>query len=222
MLKQPNFSIDPALISASFAGLETAIAKALEYDPSSRQRLQKLAPKVLRIRCNAPAIEAYVCLDTDGVKIKQFYEGSPNTEISGSLPALAALGVSDRHNLSGSGVQVIGSTALLAELQGIAADLDIDWEEPLSQLLGDFAGPHIAGLMRNSFSWLAQRSKNFARNSGLFISEESMASVSKPQLEQFTREVGQFRSDSDRVAAKFQQLQQQLDQKLQASTTPKP
>lgn len=202
--------LDPSLIVAAYASLEGLVNKALEYDPASRNKLRALAGKTLLVRCTAPKLDTYICLQEDGLAFKSHCEQSVTTQIKGSALALAALAKSDASSLAGSNVEVMGSTSLLSELLAIAKQMDIDWEEPLSQVLGDVAGPKLAGLIRLGNSWLGQRQSTFESLLGQYLSEESQATPSAAEQQGFYQAVDQLRSDVDRVAAKLDKLKTKL------------
>lgn len=205
-----GFGPDPALASGALAGLEAAINKTLNYDPGSRKRLEGLGERTLRIRCTAPRVQIYIVVQYGEIKLQQHTESKVDTELTGSLPALTALGIKGGHSLADSGVTVIGSTGLLIELQAIASDLDIDWEEPISQLLGDLAGPKIASVLRTGFRWLGAQAQGLSQRSGEFFSEELGSTPSASELERYYRDIDQLRDDSERLDAKFRRLEQTI------------
>jgi len=209
--------MDPTLSTAAFASLERMINSALSYDPGSQQKLRKLGAKTLQVCCQGPAITAFVLIEDGLVQLRQHYEGQIDCQLKGSAMALANLGLSSQHSLANSGVQVFGSTGLLVDLQGIAKDLDIDWEEPLSQLLGDVAGPGLAGLVRKGMSFWREREASVWQRSGEALSEELRATPHPFELEDFNQAVDQLRDDGERLAAKVAKLQQSLEAALSAA-----
>ena len=133
---------DPTLRPGFDATLETAINTALRYDPGSCARLGRLAGKVLGVNLTAPAMNLFLVIDDeddDGgyVEVHSRWSGEVTTELSGSALAFLQLLKNRDATPARLGVTVRGSSALLAELQSILRDLDIDWEEPLAKLIGD-------------------------------------------------------------------------------------
>ncbi|GAA6151748.1 ubiquinone biosynthesis accessory factor UbiJ [Pseudoteredinibacter isoporae] len=209
--------MDPTLITAAFASLERMINSALNYDPASQQRLRQLGDKTLHICCQAPAITAYVLLEDGRVHLRQHDDGPIDCQLKGSAAALAQLGLSSQHSLANSGVQVFGSTGLLIDLQSIARELDIDWEEPLSQLLGDVAGPSLAGLLRKGIHFLREREPAVWQRSGEALSEELRATPHPFELDDFHQAVDKVRDDSARLEAKAAKLKRRLDAAITAA-----
>ncbi|MBB6519841.1 ubiquinone biosynthesis accessory factor UbiJ [Pseudoteredinibacter isoporae] len=203
--------MDPTLSTAAFASLERMINSALNYDPASQQRLRQLGNKTLQVCCQSPTITAFVVLEEGQVQLRQHFEGTIDCQLKGSAMAIAQLGLSGQHSLANSGVQVFGSTGLLVDLQSIASDLDIDWEEPLSQLMGDIAGPSLAGLIRKGFGFWRERESAVWQRSGEALSEELHATPHPFELDDFHQAVDNLRDGSARLEAKATKLKQSLD-----------
>lgn len=211
--------IDPSIVVAACASLEVAVNKTLEYDPGSRNKLQALAGKTLLIRCSQPRFELYVCLEDESVAFKSHTEETVTSQIHGSAVSLIALAKAGTSSLAGSGVEVLGSTSLLSDLLAIAKQLDVDWEEPLSQLAGDVVGPKLAGILRSGHQWFEQRRHTAESLFSQYITEETHASPSAPEQQQYFDKIEQLRNDVDRVAAKFERLQAVALNRSQAEKT---
>lgn len=200
--------MDAMFITAAFASAEKVINAALNYDPATRIALGKLAPQVLSIKLTAPEIYIYVVPTEDGICLLGHYEGDLTTQVQGTVPALMSLLKSDRVNLKDSGVQVIGSTIFLADLQHILKNLDIDWEEMLSQVFGDIIGHQGAEFIRNKMHWAKDRVSNITRLTSEFLTEELQALPSKAEVAYFNQQVDEVRLGVDRIEARINQMLQ--------------
>src|SRR5690606_4313705 len=105
--------------------------------------------QVLAITVTAPEFTIYVTPDEDGLRLMGHWEGEVHTQLRGSLPALMQLARNERTSFADSGVEVIGNSGLLVDLQRLLKHVDIDWEEALSQSLGDVVGHQSAEVIRN-------------------------------------------------------------------------
>lgn len=198
--------MDATISTAALASAEKIINAALMYDPASRIALAALTPQVLAVQLTTPEFRFFVAPGNDGVRLLGHYEGDITTQLQGSLPALISLVKSDRINLKDSGVQLVGSTGFLADLQKILKNLDIDWEEILSRLFGDLVGHQSAELVRHKMGWARDRANNIQRLASEFLTEELRALPSKPELEFFYAQVDEFALDLDRIEARIAQL----------------
>lgn len=198
--------IDPTLQVALCSGLEKLINQALRYDPGSRIAMAQLHGKVLAIEFTQPTVTFYFCPTEEGVQLLSTCDADITTRLVGSPLALLALARGEQLNLSGSGVEVFGSTALLIDLQKIVRNLDIDWEEAISAIIGDIAAHEVGRGVAGFKHWFTQRKQNFERLLGEFLTEEVRVTPSKVELNAFYQQVDELRLGIDRARAKLQQL----------------
>jgi ubiquinone biosynthesis protein UbiJ len=199
-------NFDPSIQVALCGALEIAINKALQFDPGSRYALARLQGKVLAVELTQPGFTVYVVPDTEGIRLQSVFDGEVTTRLRGSPMALLSLLNSQRVNLANSGVEVFGNTGFLIELQGILQNLDIDWEEAVSTVIGDVAGHQMGASVRGLNQWLGQRKQSFERMFGEFLTEEIRATPNRHELEYFYQQVDELRLGVDRVTARIQQF----------------
>ncbi|MBE8718846.1 ubiquinone biosynthesis accessory factor UbiJ [Cellvibrio polysaccharolyticus] len=200
--------MDGTLKTAGLVSLETLINKALQYDPGTRLALAQLQGQVLAVQVSQPAFTVYVQADSDGLRLNGYYEGDVTTRLRGSLPALMKLARSSRTSFADTGVEVIGNTAALITWQNLLRNLDIDWEEALSGVLGDIAGPKLAAGLRQLVSYSTGRSSGVTRLTGEYLTEELRLLPSRQELDVFYEDVDEVRLHLDRLEARLQRLQQ--------------
>ncbi len=191
---------------AALASAEKMLNTALRYDPATRIGLAQLEGKILALQITAPAITVFVMPMDDELRLMGNWEGDVDTRITGSLLALAQLGQKEVHNLKDSGVTVMGDLTLLADLQRLMKNLDIDWEEMLSQFTGDIIGHQAAQVIRAKFGWVKDRAQSAQRLTSEFLTEELKTLPGKPELEDFYRQVDDVRLAVDRAAARVEAI----------------
>lgn len=189
---------------AALASAEKMLNAALRYDPATRIGLAQLEGKIVAVQITAPALNFFVMPMDDELRLMGNWEGDVDTRITGSLMALAQLSQTETHNLKDSGVTVMGDLTLLADLQRLMKNLDIDWEEMLSQFTGDIIGHQTAEMIRAKFGWAKNRAKSAQRLTGEFLTEELKTLPGKPELEDFYRQVDDLRLAVDRAAARVE------------------
>lgn len=195
------------LITAALASTETIINTALRYDPATRLKLARLSGKILAVNITAPvAINLFVMALDEEIELMANWDGEVDTQLSGSLMALLQLSTTEIHNLKYSGVTAMGDLTLLADLQQLLKNLDIDWEDMLSQFTGDVIGHQTAQIIRAKFGWAKDRAQTAARLGKEFLTEEYQALVSKPELDDFHQQVDELRLAVDRAAARVEKL----------------
>ncbi|ACE85155.1 ubiquinone biosynthesis accessory factor UbiJ [Cellvibrio japonicus] len=194
------------LTTAALASAERLVNGALHYDPATRLGLQRLAGQVLAVEITLPAITLYLLPDSEGLRLMGHWEGEVDTRLQGSLPALVQIASADTHSLKDSGVEVMGRTSLLADWQALVRNLDIDWEELLTQLLGDIVGHQAAQVIRSQLHWVGERASSGRRMASEFLTEELKTLPGKAELKDFYQQVDDLRLAVDRAAARVEQL----------------
>ncbi|GMG86214.1 ubiquinone biosynthesis accessory factor UbiJ [Biformimicrobium ophioploci] len=204
--------MDPSIGAAASAAIESAINRALRYDPASRARLQKLAGKVLGVELTAPRGTWY-CVFSDGeqvVTVHNHWEGAVTTRLTGSATALLRLLREDGATAPKLGISVMGSTALLAELQAALGDLDIDWEEALAESLGDVPAHTIGQALRSAGAWLGGIASRGPRHMAEAATEEWRVSPPRAQFEAFVDDLADTSLALDRLAARVELLRSKM------------
>ena len=218
-IEQGN-SVDPSISTAAIAGLESAINMALRYDPGTRAALKKIQGQILAVQSTAPPFTFFLqTCDDDRETLRLFsdhdHQCSPTTHLRGPLTAIAALAMTDSMTLANSGVEVMGSTAFLSDLQRILGQLDIDWEDALNQLIGELPGHQAAEHIRRVVDWTHQRARSGKRLLSEYLTEELRSLPAKPELKQFYAAVDEVRMQVDR-------LEQKIEKAIKKNTARKP
>ncbi|MEO0435886.1 MAG: SCP2 sterol-binding domain-containing protein [Pseudomonadota bacterium] len=192
----------PMLHTAGLAAAESAVNAALRLSPHSKQALAAVSDRVLAVECTAPAIALYLVADSSGdLLLRGVHEAEVATRVRGTLEDFAALARADdpAAELINGAIQVEGETATLLSMQGIFADLDIDWEAPLVDGLGDVVGHQLAELLRSLFSWSQQVSTSLRRQLNEFAHEEARLAPPAIALEEFYEDVASLQDQCDRL-----------------------
>mgnify|MGYP006271524855 FL=1 len=203
----------PTLHTAGLAAAEAAANRALRLSPHSAAQLAALAGRVVALECTQPPLCVYLSSDDDGrLQLRGVHEGEVATRVRGSAGDFAELAATDdpAATLINGGLQLEGSSALLLDLQRVFSDLDIDWEAPLVQGLGDVAGHQLAQMLRAAFTWSRQAADSLQRQLGEFAIEEARLAPSRLELEDFYRDVGALEQRSERLERQLQRLRGRL------------
>jgi ubiquinone biosynthesis protein UbiJ len=199
--------MDPMITTAALASAEKIINAALRYDPATRIGLARLSGRILAVNITAPAATTIFIMPLEeDIQLMASWDGDVDTRLSGSLMALLQLSTTEIHNLKYSGVTAMGDLGLLADLQKLLKNLEIDWEDMLSQFTGDVIGHQAAQVIRAKFGWMKDRVQSAQRLTGEFLTEELQTLPSKPELNDFYQQVDELRLAVDRAAARVERL----------------
>jgi ubiquinone biosynthesis protein UbiJ len=206
-------AIDPTLHTAAVSALEAAVNRALELDPASQAKLQHLSGMVFGFHCLSPELDVFLLPDSNRLRLMGFWDGEVTTAIRGAASDFSKLATAEDPTaaLINGQLELQGDSAPLIELQGILSNLDMDWEAPLVNTLGDVVGHQLAQGLRGLFGWGQQASSSLARQLEEFIHEEARLAPPRQEVEDFYRDVEQLHQRVERLQARIRKLTQQWD-----------
>lgn len=206
--------IDPTIHTAGLAGLESALNHALNLAPEGKAELAQLEGSVFALQCTSPPLQVYLQPMQDGVRLMGVYDGPITTAVRGAASDFTELASSNdpTATLINGKLELNGNSAALIELQQILGRLDIDWEAPLVETLGDVAGHQLAQLLRATFSWSKQASSSLRRQLEEFIHEEARLCPPRLELEDFYADVQQLGLKVERLTLRTQRLRKKIQQ----------
>jgi ubiquinone biosynthesis protein UbiJ len=208
-------SLNPTLVTAVLAAMESGLNRALELAPEARGELDSLQDKVFALHCTAPDVDVYLQPRDGALRVMGIYDGPVTTSVRGVASDFAELVTSKdaAATLINGELELEGDSAPLLELRQILAGLEMDWEAPLVAAMGDVAGHQLAQTLRAAYGWSRQASSSLTRQLDEFIHEEARLSPPKLELEDFYQDiqalslrVERLQSRADRLRKKLQQL----------------
>jgi len=204
--------LDPTLTTAALAALEAALNRALTLDPAGQQHLARLAGRTFAIECTAPVIHVYLQPGAERTRLLGYYDGPVTTRVRGSASDFAELaGASDpAATLINGNLVLQGDSAPLIELQGIIGRLDLDWEAPLVNVLGDVAGHQLAQFLRAGFSAGTAASTSLLRQLEEFIHEEARLTPPRLEVEDFYGDVQALQQRVERLGSRLERLRKRI------------
>ncbi|MDP1657826.1 MAG: SCP2 sterol-binding domain-containing protein [Methylotenera sp.] len=106
-----------------------------------------------------------------------------------------------------------GDTHLAAELAKVFANMRWDYEDDLSNLIGDIPANKIGNFGRQTANTLKETSVNIAEMLSEYWQEEMPMIAKKRHVEQFNSEVDTLRADVERIEKKLAKFTQQITTK---------
>jgi len=192
--------------AALAAGLETALNRYLSLDPDILPQLAELAGTVIAIEPKGLGMTLYLLLGAQGVQVMDCYDGEPTVRIRGAPLAL----IQQWRGQSAGEMTVEGDAATGRRFQTLVARLDIDWEEHLSNVVGDAAAHQLGQFWRGFRSWGQQTSATLLRDGSEYLQQELRVLPSRPAVESFLSAVDVLREDTDRLEARIVRLRRLL------------
>jgi ubiquinone biosynthesis protein UbiJ len=188
--------------------LETAFNNYLALDPEAPEKLTAFDGKLICINISGLNKRIYLLINGSKISVLKQHDAEPDATIIGSPAALFKLGVHrDSAPLFFAGeVEIRGDTRLGRQFKSLLADMEIDWEEHLSRLIGDIAAHRVAGLFNELKEWSESVAGNFADDVGEYLQEESRDVVSGAEMGMFYQQVDKLRDDTERLKARIDRL----------------
>lgn len=204
--------IGPTAKSAAIAALEGLVNRALGLDPASRQRLAALAGQVFHIECTQPDLDLFLLPHGDRVQLAGFWDGPVTAGIRGGYADFIELLTSEDPGatLINGKMKIIGDSKALLRLRDVAADLDLDWEAPLTRVFGDVLGHQLGQGLRHLHALARNAGSSIARQVRDYVKEESDWLAARWQVDGFRAEVTQVALRGERLESRLAGLRQHL------------
>jgi len=200
---------DPAVITAVLTAVETTINKGLSLAPVAQRELGDLAGTVIGIECTSPEVAITAIVESSGeLHLTHYSERAMDTKVRGSLEDFIGLATAEdpAAALINGGLELVGNTAPLIAVQQIITTMDLDWEAPLVDTLGDVVGHQLAVMLRGLFRWGKASAGSFRRQLSEFILEEGRLTPPAAELDAFYEQIDQLGLRVDRLQSRLQKL----------------
>ncbi len=188
--------------------IETAINRYLALDPEMLTKLAAFSGKVIKIELSGIEKRFYIFPSDRGVDVRTEYDEDADTVLRGTPIALFKMGVTSNAAtmlLKGE-VEITGDTRLGHQFKQAFSEMDIDWSEPLAELVGDGLAYQLQEVSKNFVSWGKQSLQSVSLSASEYLQEESRDVVTETELEIFNQSVDKIRNDVDRLEAKIKKL----------------
>jgi ubiquinone biosynthesis protein UbiJ len=188
--------------------IETAINRYLALDPEMLTKLAAFSGKVIKIELSGIGKQFYIFPSDRGVDVRAEYDEDADTVLRGTPITLFKMGVTSNAAtmlLKGE-VEITGDTRLGHQFKQAFSEMDIDWSEPLAELVGDGVAYQLQQVSKNFVSWGKQSLQSVSLSASEYLQEESRDVVTETELEIFNQSVDKIRNDVDRLEAKIKKL----------------
>lgn len=200
------------------AGLQGVVNRLLDLDPELAEGVAELEGSVLEVHVHGFEWRFQMHVSSGGVEVVPVDERehgvvvAPDLTISGPPVTLLRL-LGSLESVDGvlpPDVSISGDLHLVEKLARLAKRADIDWEEPVSRILGDPFAHEIGRGVRAALSWTRMVSETVAIDVGEFLREERRLSPTGIEVDDFSAEVDMVRDDVERLAVRIGRLADRL------------
>ncbi len=183
---------------------EMLVNKVLALDEETQESLANLTGDVVEIDILNTDFRLFILPSDKGITLASKYEEKADVSIKGTPAALLGMITADK--VGAGDVEINGNVGLAHKFQSILKNMDVDWEEYLSQIIGDIAAHKVGNFLKG----MSQFAKTSARTIGLDISEylryEKEALLDQSELDEFNHDVDKVRNDVERLQKRVERL----------------
>ncbi len=185
--------------------------RMLDFDARTRSALERLAGRTMCIEFAGVGKKLYVRFQPQRVEFVDDWPERPDLTLRGTPLAFARYALAgDSAGAGSGGVEIEGDAVLAQHFTRVLKQLDVDWEEWLSQYVGDVAAHQVGRLARSFDDWARTTADTLRRNAAEYLTEESRVLVSSRRVSRFLTEVDTLRSDVERLEQRVLRLRSRL------------
>lgn len=185
--------------------LENYVNKILSKDEHTLHKLKKINNKVIVFKFLNTKIKLYVIPVINGLSISMTSKRKADVLINTTPSNFIKMLLSSRYNVSGTPVdmQVEGDISIAHDFEKIMRDLEIDIEDPMSNLLGDTLSYQIVRFTRRIGEVSLKSSEIMIKNLSEYLKFEVEMLPDELLVDEFLKEVDSIRNDVERVSQRI-------------------
>ena len=205
---------DLTLPAAVLAPTEALINRLLALDPEGAAGLAKVQGQVLRVELSGFGLHLSVVPEGNALRLFGDYAAAPDCLVRATPAALLNMALAEHREdeIFSGAVKIEGDNSLAQTIGDVLKGLDIDWEEPLSTLVGDSLAQRIGQQARAGGRWARHSGQTLSSDLREYLIEEGRLLPSDTEMQGFLGGVDQLRDDVERLEARVERLARRLGQ----------
>ncbi len=192
------------LSSLLLSGATHVVNQVLKLDPHTLENMGALEGKILSVTLTDLGLTLYLLPNARGVQLSSEAVEHPDAALRGTTFVLLQL--LGGGSLGSGRISLEGDSHFVQTLQTIFKQVDIDWEEPLSRMIGDPLAHSLGKATRSAWQWGRQTAAVNQQNCREYLQEEYRLLPPREEMNDFFFDVNKLRMDTDRFAARLTQL----------------
>ena len=190
---------------AIVGAIEIAFNRYLDFNPAAREQSQQLAGKVIGLTVRNSGLTFYFIPHQSSVQITVEPQEQLDAEIEASVGDLISMAMAENQQVAAlkGGISIKGDMQTAEKFQGLLRGVDFDWEELLSQAVGDVFAHQIGKGLRSFFGNGGGAAKQAASNTADYLLNQSNDVVAAEELDTFIAGVDTLRDDVARLEARI-------------------
>ncbi|MEA1888353.1 MAG: SCP2 sterol-binding domain-containing protein [Pseudomonadota bacterium] len=182
--------------------------RLLQSDPATLERLGELDGRVIALDFESTDITLYMFPTPAGIRLRSEWDGEVDVHMKGTPSELLKMGMAGKAPVTPGkiNIKLEGDLHVGQQFKKILDDMQIDWEELLSQHIGDTAAYHTSKFLRGAHKRVRDAVNTTVRNSSEYLRYEAEILPADWRVEEFIDDVDRVRNDVDRMAMRVERL----------------
>lgn len=183
-------------------------SRLMSTDPTTLERLAELDGKVIALDFEGTDMCVYLFPTAGGIHIREEHEGDVDVHMIGRPSELMKMGMAGKSPVTPGKIhmRIEGDLHVGQQFKKILDNMQIDWEELLSQHIGDTAAYHTGRLVREIGSRLRNAIKTAAQDGSEYLRYETEVLPVDWRVKEFLDDVDRLRQDVDRMEMRINRL----------------
>ena len=185
--------------------IENYINKILSKDEHTLRQLKKINNKVIVFKFSNTKIKIYIIPVINGLSISMTSKRKADVLINSTPSNFIKMLLSSRYNVSGTPIdmQVEGDISIANDFEKIMRNLEIDIEDPMSNLIGDTLSYQFIRIIRRIREASLKSSEIIIKDLSEYLKFEVEMLPDELLVDEFLKEVDSIRNDVERVSQRI-------------------
>ena len=188
--------------------LETIINQLLIFDKESLVALSSFKGIVVAVDVQNTSSIFYITITESGVSLTNEFELIPDIIVRGSSFELYEylISINNSQEFQTGKLEVAGDISVAQKIQSIVKNLDIDWEDYISNWIGDSLTHKLGRAVKNSINLLHSVNKNIKYNLSDYLRYETECLIDRNEQDEFSQSVDVLRDDAERLKLRINRI----------------
>lgn len=199
--------MDLTFSAAAFRPLELLINRGIGLSSTAQAMAAALDGKALDVRLDDTPLAIRLTARDGQMRVTPIGEMTAAATLAGSPLAMIRLLGGDPQALIREGdVRMTGDTDVANQFRDLLHMARPDLEDELSKFVGDPVAHQLGNLARGFADWGARAAESLSRSVGEYLTEERRTLPTRPEAQEFFKDVDRLANDVERAEARLNRL----------------
>ena len=187
---------------------ENFINKVLSSDEEARHALKKINKKIIALEFDNTKLKLYIMPIESRLKIDTECNLKPDVSIKGTpISFIKTISPSKfLHRSPPVNMNIEGDTSLARDFQNILSNIKVDFEDPLSEFLGDTLAFQIGRFMRKGANSTLSTFETIMTDISEYLRFEVEMLPDELLIDEFNKDVDYLRDESELISKRIDKL----------------